>query len=266
MSIAKNHFEDFSKTLREELGLEFSAHPVMDNIWQVQFEKIPLQLFYYGIGAEERLRNGPASKSIHLDEDLWVSNPKGLIARLRAQAGQARKVNARDTVISRIDKRQALQFQAEHHLNVALPGKYRFGLYLQGELVSVGVFSGGRKMRGQAPEYRSFELLRTCHKNGLIVVGGLSKLIRHFEKSFSPGDIMTYVDKDWSDGQSYLLLGFRLAGELPPQEFWIDSRTLLRYTYFDLPNEFASMDPDTRRAKGLHRLYNSGSLKLVKTC
>lgn len=264
MSIAKNHFEDFSKTLREELELEFLVHPVRDNIWQVQFEKIPLQLFYYGIGAEERLGTAPASKSIHLDEDLWVRNPKGLIARLRAQAGQARKVNARDTVISRIDKKQAMQFQAEHHLNVALPGKYRFGLFLQGELVSVAVFSGGRKMRDQAPEYRSFELLRTCHKNDLIVVGGLSKLIRHFEERFRPDDLMTYVDKDWSDGLSYLNLGFHLAGKLPPQEFWIDSRTLQRYTSFDLPHEFASMDPGTRRAQGLYRLRNSGSLKLVK--
>jgi len=264
MSTTKNHFDDFSKTLREELGLEFSMQLVMENIWQVQFEKIPLKLFYYGIGVKDRLRIEPASKSIHLDEDLWVRNPKGLISRLRAQAGQARKVNARDTVISRIDKKQAMQFQAEHHLNVALPGKYRFGLFLQGELVSVAVFSGGRKMRGQAPEYRSFELLRTCHKNGLIVVGGLSKLIRHFEEHFQPGDLMTYVDKDWSGGQSYLQLGFHIVGELPPQEFWIDSHTLQRYTSFDLPPGLASMDPEIRRANGWRRLYNSGSLKLVK--
>lgn len=272
MSPSKKHFQDFSKMIRETLELEFSVQEVKDSIWLIRFENFPLQLYFYGLGSEGRIGHAIGSgplipaeiKTIHLDEDLWVNKPGGLLARLRAQVGQARKVHARDTVVSRIDKKLGMQFQAEHHLHVPLPGKFRFGLFLKGELVSIAVFSGGRKMREQAPEYRSYELLRTCHKSGLIVVGGLSKLIRHFEEQFRPDDLMTYVDRDWSDGQNYLKLGFRLAGELPPQEFWVDLHTMQCYTSFDLPPGIASMDPDMRQAGGCYRIFNTGSLKLVK--
>lgn len=239
------------------------ANPACYRVWN---DNKDIHLLYYLPHAENRIQTDPGQNWIHIDEDSWVKKGECLLARIQAKAGLARKIHARTCVVARIDKKQALDFMEEHHLQVPLPGKYRFGLFQKGELVSVAVFSSGRKKQDLPENLRSFELLRFCHKQGFLVVGGLSKLIRSFEKSFSPGDIMTYADKDWSDGQSYLKLGFRLAGELPPQEFWVDSRTLQRYTSFDLPHEFASMDPDTRRTNGLHRLYNSGSLKLVKTC
>ncbi|ULT28536.1 hypothetical protein KUH03_19615 [Sphingobacterium sp. E70] len=88
------------------------------------------------------------------------------------------------------------RFLVEHHLQTALPGKYRYGLYEQGELVSIAVFSGGRRMNDKNEEYRSFELLRFCNKSGYNVIGGLSKLITAFAKDFHPGDIMTYTDRD----------------------------------------------------------------------
>lgn len=119
-------------------------------------------------------------------------------------------------------------------------------------------------MRDQTPKYRSFELLRTCQKNGLVVVGGLSKLIRQFEEQFHPDDLMTYVDKDWSDGESYLKLGFEQVGELPPQQFWVDAQAQLRYTDFDFPEEIANSAPEQRQELGFRQITNSGSMKLVK--
>ena len=146
---------------------------------------------------------------------MWVKKPQIILSRIKSKLGLARKIHARQTVVARINKAQAMQFQEDYHLQGPLPGKYRYGLFLGGELVSVAVFSGGRRMRTYTEEedLRSFELLHFCHKKDLVVVGGLSKLLRSFVQDFEPGDIMTYVDRDWSDGASFERLVFEIVGE-----------------------------------------------------
>ncbi len=227
--------------------------------------QLEINLIYYRLEAHGRTTAGEAEKrEIHIDEDLWMSQPDLLLQRIVALAGQATRVHARDTVVTRIDKQVAMAFQAEHHLNVALPGKYRYGLFLDGELAAIAVYSGGRRMQNQAEEYRSFELLRFCHKQGLHVVGGLSKLIEGFRKDFEPGDIMTYADKDWTDGQRYEKTGFEIVGEIEPRVFWVDPRTWTRYAADSLPESLANKTEEALRHDGYMPVTNSGSLKLVK--
>lgn len=157
---------------------------------------------------------------IHIDYDQIMSAESKIINRIRGLQGYGMRIYARNTVVARIDKRMALDFQEEHYLQDPLPGKYRYGLFYQGELVSVAVFSGGRIMRLLGPAYRSFELIRFCHKGDMLVVGGLSKLLKSFIKDFAPQDIMTYADKDWSsEGSSLQTIGFEPAGLLAPIRF-----------------------------------------------
>lgn len=159
---------------------------------------------------------------IHIDYDQLMSDELKIINRLRGLQGCGQRIYARHTVVARIEKRVALEFQEEHHLQAALPGKYRYGLFYQGELVSVAVFGGARIMRREGAAHRSFELLRFCHKADTLVVGGLSKLIKAFVGDFTPEDIMTYADKDWAQEDSSLsTIGFKIVENLPPQRFAI---------------------------------------------
>lgn len=177
--------------------------------------------------------------------------------RLKVLSGKAKKIYARQTVLARIDKSQAMEFQQEHHLQVAMPGKYRYGLYLKGELVSIAIFSGGRKMRNQKDDYRSFELIRFCHKSDYLVIGGISKLIKGFIDDFHPGDIMTYVDKDWSQDSSLKTIGFEEKGEKAGGEFWVSSGI-----QYPISNKAALMELIENHPHGYLSPY-SGSIKLV---
>ncbi len=160
-------------------------------------------------------------RSFHIDQDQILKDPHKILSRLYSLLGKGRVIYARQTVVARIDKRVALAFLEENHLQVAIPGKYRYGLFHESELVSVAIFSGGRKMREHAPNYRSFELIRFCHKAGYRVVGGMSKLLKSFIEDFHPNDIMTYVDRDWSQDSNLRTLGFQEQGSTSPQSFWI---------------------------------------------
>ncbi|SKB64691.1 hypothetical protein SAMN05660226_02484 [Parapedobacter luteus] len=256
-------FYKFLMALQAKLHAEFNLEALSPSACLLHADGMP-DIVYYLCGAGERIAVDSTARCIHIDEDRGIKQPDLLLNRIAALAGLAQRIHARDTVVARIDKQMAMAFQEDHHLQVALPGKYRFGLFREGELVAVAVFSGGRKMDNKAADYRSYELLRFCHKQGMQVVGGFSKLIDAFQQAFDPGDIMTYADKDWTDGSSYRKTGFAIAGETSPQVFWVDTRTMQRYYEQALPVEIQQKPAEERRNRGFVPVYNSGSIKLVK--
>ena len=258
-------FKTFSAALALRLGKPVGHCCAAKGIWLLSAEGLPFQILYYSLEPyRNRIETTVGMRSIHVDEDQWVLQPALLLNRLAALAGYAKRVYARDTVAARIDKQTAIAFLKDHHLQVPLAGKFRFGLFHNGEMVATAIFSGGRRMRNKPEDYRSFELLRFCHKQGVHVVGGFSKLINAFRHVFNPGDIMTYADKDWTDGNSYQQVGFIKAGETAPQLFWIDHHTFVRYHDRSLSAIVKDGTATPRQDAGLVPIYNSGSIKMVR--
>lgn len=258
-------FKAFSEALEHTLRIGLASRQLDEGAWLLYSTRLSIQVAYYALAPfRKRVPIASNLRCIHIDEDTWMTRPSLLLTRLAALAGQASRIYARDTVASRIDKPMALSFQQEHHLQVPLPGKYRYGLFHEGELMAMAVFSGGRNMNGTPAGYRSFELLRFCHKQGVLVVGGFSKLLDAFQRVFHPGDIMTYADSDWSDGSSYETTGFKKAGYTDPQLFWVDTRTMSRYHERALPAELRRKSAEERQELGYLPIYNSGSIKFVK--
>lgn len=247
------YFNQFKEQLEKKLEVRFQVEDSRTGVLLLTNATQPFQLYYYFNEAPDRVETLEKS-CIHLDEDLCFKKSKLIVNRLIALTGKGIKIHGRDTVIARIDKKQSLKFQEEHHLHAALPGKYRYGLFHQGDLVAIAVFSGGRKMLSRGENYRSFELLRFCSKTNMTIVGGFTKLLRAFEMQFNPSDIMTYVDKDWSDSTNYLKLGFEIKGELAGQYFRVDPTTMNRYSDDKFPADTV-----------LLRKKNSGSIKIVKS-
>lgn len=224
----------------------------------LESSELELRIFIYFPSALQRQAD-LGSRTIHIDEEDLRAAPEKIQLRLASLFKQGKTFYARQTVVARIDKRIALSFQEEHHLNAALPGKYRYGLFHQGDLVSIAIFSGGRHMREQADDYRSFELLRFCHKSGIRVVGGLSKLIKSFVKDFKPGDIMTYVDNDWSQNSNLQTLGF-VAGE----------RTEAQIMLFENGKKVGTVKADNEKIAAYNNetcysKKNAGSTKMLLT-
>jgi len=213
-------FLHWTEKLVEDLTREGLLQAVehQENISLLHTEKYLLIIYY---PHSERIKPTVDKKIIHLDIDLLASAYFKVLDRIRSLCGRGRRLFARNTVVARIDKEMALAFLEEYHLQVALAGKYRYGLFYKGDLVSVAVFSGGRRMRDQSAEYRSFELLRFCHKGGYLIVGGISKLLKAFIEDFKPDDIMTYADRDWSDESSLTRIGFKEEGRTEGQLFYI---------------------------------------------
>ena len=212
---------------------------------------------YIAQAAYPNIEETNQKRKISISQEQLVQQFVKIRNRLKVLSGKAQKIYARETVLARIDKKQTLEFQEEHHLQIALPGKYRYGLYYKGELVSIAIFSGGRKMHEKPLDYRSFELLRFCQKSDHLVIGGLSKLLKAFIKDFNANDIMTYVDLDWSQDSSLKKLGFEEKGIKKGENLWISGNR-----QFIITDDKMLMETIENHPNGfLHK--NTGSIKLV---
>ena len=101
---------------------------------------------------------------------------------------------------------------------------------------------------------QSFELIRFCCKSGITVTGGLSKLMSHFCIEKNAGDIMTYVDKQFSNGDSFMKAGFKIHSETPPLNFLVNKKTFERIQMAE--NKIFD-------SKMFYATKNSGNLKLI---
>lgn len=247
--------EDFIFELERGLDVSFSRQYLNGTII-LHAETPCFALVIYLAKNTGRINTGDI-RTFHIDQDQILKDPHKILSRLQALLGKGEVLYARQTVVARIDKRVALVFLEENHLQVAIPGKYRYGLFHEGELISVAIFSGGRRMRKQASNYRSFELIRFCHRTGYRVIGGLSKLLKSFIEDFHPNDIMTYVDRDWAQVSNLHTLGFREQGRTSPQAFWIVDRERHYITGTEQLSELKQRYPMGYLSR------NNGSTKLV---
>lgn len=187
-------------------------------------------------------------KLIHLWEDIWLSKPNQVLARLTSLLGQNKRIHGRKTKVHKIAKPIADTFLNENHLQGTVSSRYKIGLFEKDELVAVATFSALRKMN-HTENYKSAELIRFAVKAGYSITGGLSKLISYFAELHQPNDLMTYADRDWSAGEAYLRLNFLQTAIIAPQYYQLNAalqRQLIK-------------DSGTLQAQ----IFNTGSLKFI---
>lgn len=201
------------------------------------------------IEAEDKLLDIGISVAL----DQLVRREHQMFSIIRSKLKLNRKVFARKCVVKKINAPYAKLFLNAHHLMEYATAAFHYGLFLNEELMAVAAFSKGRKMDRLPKDKRSFELVRFCCKEGTTVTGGLSKLITHFISEKDPGDIMTYVDKQWSYGSGYLKCGFKAIGETKKQEFLVNKSTFERSYY-----KGETYDP-----RKFYLAQNGGNIKLV---
>lgn len=196
-----------------------------------------------------------SSINYYIPIDLLVTKQNKLIAMIQSKLHYTRTVYARNCTIRRIDTTLATNFLNAYHLMNYAKSAFHYGLFDSGELVAVASFSKGRKMNRLKEDQRSFELVRFCCKEGISVSGGLSKLLTFFIEEKQPGDIMTYIDKQFSVGRSYTTCGFKKHSETPVQKFMINKKTFER-------NYYTNETIDTTE---YYLAENCGNIKLIYT-
>lgn len=109
----------------------------------------------------------------------------------------SRKIFARKCEIRKLENKDVKEFLNLYHFQGFTIANLTFGLFFEDELVQVASFSPSRF--GNAEERKNFELIRLCTKADTNVVGGFSKLLKHFKKTYNVDVVTTFADANISD-------------------------------------------------------------------
>jgi hypothetical protein len=209
--------------------------------------------------ANEKLICSSDKKQIALSvpEDLIVTAGAKLAALIQSRLGLNKKVFARKCSVQKVSKELAEAFLDRYHLMNSTQSAYNYGLFLEDELVAVASFSKGRKMNRLPDDKRSYELIRFCCKDGITVTGGLTKLLNFFCIEKKAGDVMTYIDKQFSEGESFVKAGFVKHNETAAHYFLINKSNFMRTPVKEKDVEFDKTK--------FYLLESKGNVKLVYT-
>lgn len=143
--------------------------------------------------------------------DIDYFNKKEIILNIiKAKLGISDvRIYARKCEIKEISKKQKSEFCAANHLQGDTHSQIEYGLFYNNELVSIMTF-GKRKITKGKPK---MEIIRYCNKLNYNVIGGASKLLKHFIKNNQCSTLITYADNSISNGNVYKQLGFTLTKE-----------------------------------------------------
>lgn len=228
--------------IREDFVAYFSAFL---NRNKIEFQLINSKFFQIGNVEVKYFEFIPEDiestiKPINVWKDQWLKHPEIVISRLSSVLGLNQKLPARVCSVRRINQPTAQDFLNQNHLQQSIGAKLKYGLYLPKNyfrllpaafkpdsdelLMAVMTFSGSKKYYLEDQIVLSYELIRFATLNGFNVVGGFSKLLRFFVKEKTPGNIMTYIDADWTDGENFSKLGFELVEKNTPLYFALDEK------------------------------------------
>lgn len=135
-----------------------------------------------------------------------------------------RRIYARNTKVVEVDFKTSVNFLNENHLQGMLSAPIRLGLMDENdELVSLMTFGKMRSTIGQG-QGNQYELSRFCNKLNTSVVGGASKLLKHYMKHYNT-PLISFSDNAHTTGKLYENLNFKRDHDVAPRYTWVDPFT-----------------------------------------
>jgi hypothetical protein len=199
---------------------------------------------------------------IHIFEDEWLNKQDIVESIIKSKLGiYDQKIYARKTEFKSVSQDESDEFLFDNHLQGSVRGQ-NFGLYHNNELISLITVGKPRYNK----DYK-YELYRFCNKKNIQVIGGLSKLIKNFQKSHT-GSIISYCDRRYSNGNGYLNSGFVFVNKTSPSYFHIKNYqkyNRLKFQKHKLEEQLEIYDPNLTEWQNMQlndydRIFDCGNL------
>lgn len=157
---------------------------------------------------------------IHIYETEWFNQKDQIKQLLNIAFGNVSRIYARNCDVREITNKEAKPFNEKTHLQGHRNAQVTYGLFYNDELVQLMSFSKTRYNRNLKND-DEWEIIRGCPGSNNVVVGGVSKLFKHFVHDYKPTKIFSYCDFNKFDGKSYEKLGMTCIGYTGPNKWWI---------------------------------------------
>lgn len=108
----------------------------------------------------------------------------------------------------------------------------------------------------------NWNINRFCNKLNTYVVGGASKILKHFIKNYDVSRIISYADRDWSEGNLYKKLGFNKISESNPDYKYIYENKRIHKSRFRKSRLKTNLSERQEMKKSqIQRVWDCGKIK-----
>lgn len=187
----------------------------------------PLPRNYHAIKSQMAISSG--IELFHIFGYEWINTPEVIKSMLKIRLGLVKtRIYARNTHIAEIPYVEAMAFLDANHRQGFTPTKICLGLRLNSDntLVSLMTFNPMKAHQGhRKADSDDWELSRFCNLRDTTVVGGASKLFKHFVSNYEFGKLVSFSDIAHTSGKLYQILGFTQISISAPSYVWVHLKT-----------------------------------------
>lgn len=203
---------------------------------------------------------------IHIFEDEWVYKREIVKSIIINRLGLSdNRIYARKCEVKEVDRKTAMNFMEDNHIQGKVNSSIRIGLYHNDILVSLMTFSKGRViMSGKIDEW---ELNRFCNLRNTSIIGGFSKLLKYFTKKYNPNKIISYSDIRLFNGDIYEKNSFVKISQSKPN-YWYIINGLRHYRFNYRKSKLVKEGYDSNLTESqimfnrkIYRIYDCGNIR-----
>lgn len=195
-------------------------------------------------------------------EDDWNFKQEIIKNIIRSKINPVR-IYGRKCILKEINSNDSKIFHNQYHLDGYSISKIHIGLFYNDELISLCSF--GKSRFNKKYEY---ELTRYTTMNNYSIIGGFSKMLNYFEKTYKPNSIISYKKLDLGYKNFYEQVGFKKEKRLQPNYYWVVNKkreNRIKYQRHKLENILPEQSEiDYMYEKGYYRCFDCGSDVFLK--
>lgn len=204
--------------------------------------------------------------------DSWETKKEVWKNKIRAKLGMLNKIYARNTEIVKLSVSETREILDKYHTQGYCVSQICYGLRYNDTIVAVMTFSEKRAGIGKKKVKDQYELVR--YVTSATVLGGASKLLKHFIKNHNATSIISYSDNRYSIGNLYKILGFTLSSLNVPGYWYYNpanKKSYHRYNFTKYKLVEMGHDPNKTEKEimdnlGYLRIWDCGSRTWILNC
>ena len=185
-------------------------------------EKFEKDSNYHLLKTEEALKNNV--QLIQIFEDEWVRKNqicKSMVSNILGIYKNNIFVN--QCVIKEVTSEHTNDFLESNHIEgKTVSPSINIGLYYKDTLVQMMVFD-------KQPN-NCYNLMRLCSVLDTNIIGGASEIFKYFCEKYNPDEIVSCVDRRWSNGMVYETLGFQLTHISKPNYSYVANKKRINHS------------------------------------
>lgn len=216
---------------------------------------------YHNSKTEECEKKG--IKLLHIFETDWLLKKDIILSIIQFNLRKGiNKIYARNCQIVKLSKIEEKEFFNRNHIQGYHPSRLCLGLKYNGKVVQAMSFSKPRFNKNY-----EWEILREASELNNMIVGGKNRLFKNFLKEINPLSIISYCDRKYFSGKSYIDIGMEFSKITPPSYFYFKNNKVYsrfqcqKHKLSKLLNNFDEnlSESENMENNGFRKIYDCGN-------